>query len=300
MSQAFPSRPILLVVAGPAGGPPDLLARMLAEDMARALGQPIIIDNKPGASGLVAAEAVARAAPDGHTLMLSWIGNASSQSLMPKASVDINRDFTHIVQLASGSNVLVVHPRTGFKTLDDLLRFAKSRPGKLSYASAGNGSSGHLAMEMLKQRARISVVHVPYRGGMPALNDLLGGQVDLMFINQDAVIGYARAGQLVPLAITSSSRNPLFPNVPTVAESGFPGFEMTAWAGLSAPRGTPLAVVDRIRAAALAALFGPAKAKQEAQGAQVVGSTPQQYTAFIRAETDKWAQVIKAAGIKPD
>jgi tripartite-type tricarboxylate transporter receptor subunit TctC len=268
--------------------------------MAKALRQPVVIDNKPGAGGTIAALAVARAAPDGHTLMLSWIGNATSQALLPKVSVDINRDFTHIMQIASGSNVLVAHPRTGFKTLGDLLSFAKARPGALSYASAGNGSSGHLAMEMLKQRAGIVLVHVPYRGGAPALNDLLGSQVDLMFINQDAAIDYARTAQLVPLAVTSNARSPLFPHQPTVAESGFPGFEATAWTGLSAPRGTPAVVIQRIRAAALSALEGPMKAKQEAQGVQIVGSTPAQYTAFIRAETDRWAQVIKAAGIHLD
>lgn len=298
-TSAFPSRAIQLVVAAPAGGPSDALARMLSADMARILGQSIVIDNKPGAGGVIAAEAVARAAPDGHTLMLSWIGNATSQTLLPKPGADINRDFVHIVQIASGSNVLVAHPRTGFKTLKDLIVFAKAHPGELSYASAGNGSSGHLAMEMLKQRAEVVLLHVPYRGGAPALNDLLAGQVDLMFINQDAVITHARSGQLLPLAITSKTRNPLFPKLPTVAESGFPGFEATAWAGLSAPLGTPAPVIGRLHAAAIQALQGPMKAKQEAIGTQIVGSTPAQYTAFIRAETDKWARVIKAAGIKP-
>lgn len=296
----FPSRPIQLVVAAPAGGPSDALARMVAEDMAKSLGQPIVIDNKPGAGGAIAADSVARAAPDGHTLMLSWIGNATSRTLLSKPGADINSDFVHITQLASGSNVLVAHPRTGLKTLSELLAFAKANPGKLSYASAGNGSSGHLAMEMLEQRAQIHLVHVPYRGGAPALNDLLGGQVDLMFINQDAVISHIQSGQLVPLGITSGQRNPLFPNLPTVAESGFNGFEATAWAGLSAPRGTPALVIERLHAAATKALQGPLKAKQEEIGAQVVGSTPSQYTAFVRAETDKWARVIKAAGIKPD
>ncbi len=297
---AFPTKAIQLVVAAPPGGPSDAIARMLAEDMAKTLGKPVIIDNKPGAGGTIAAEAVARAAPDGHTLMMSWIGNATSHTMLPRSSHDINRDFVHIVQVVAGSNVLVVHPRTGFKTLRDLLAFAKANPGKLSYASSGNGSSGHLAMEMLKQRAGAFILHVPYRGGAPALTDLLAGQVDLMFLNQDAVIPYVRSGQLVALAITSATRNPLYPDVPTVAESGFPGFEARAWTGLSAPRGTPAAVVETIHAAAMKAIQGPMKARQEAIGAQVVGSTPAQFSAFVREETDKWAAVIKTSGIKAD
>jgi len=295
-----PSRPIQLVVAAPAGGPSDAVARMAAEEMGRLLGQPVVIDNKPGAGGTIAAEAVARAPADGHTLMMSWIGNATSQALIPKQSFDINRDFVHITQMVAGSNVLVVSPSTGFKTLKDLVAYAKANPGKLTYASAGNGSSGHLAMELLKQRAGISMLHIPYRGGAPALNDLLGGQVQLMFINQDAVIPHMKAGRLVALAITSPQRVGVFPDLPTVAESGFPAFEATAWAGLSAPRGTPPAVVERIHAAAVKALQGPMKAKQEALGALVIGSSPEQFSAFVRNETEKWTRVIKTAGIRPD
>jgi tripartite-type tricarboxylate transporter receptor subunit TctC len=294
----FPSRPVQLVVAAPAGGPSDAFARMLADDMAKILGQPIVIDNRAGAGGSIAAEAVAHAAPDGHMLMLSWIGNATSQTLLPKPGHDINRDFVHITQLLSGPNVLVAHPSTGFRQVQEVIAFAKANPGELSYASSGMGSSGHLAMEMLKERSGARLVHIPYRGGAPALNDLLAGRVQLMFINLDAVILHIRGARLVPLAITSGMRNPLFPDLPTVAESGFPGFEATAWAGLSAPHGTPAPVVERLHAAAAKALHGPMRMKQEAIGAQVIGSTPAQYAEFVRSETDKWAQVIKRAGIK--
>ena len=294
-----PARPVVLLVAAPAGGPSDALARMLAEPMGKALGQPVIVDNRPGAGGIVAAEAAARAAPDGHTLMLSSIVNATGHTLLPKQGVDINRDFVHIIQLVSGANVLVARPG-GPKTLNELLELAREQPGRLSYASAGNASSGHLAMEMLKQRAGVSLVHIPYRGGAPALNDLLAGQVDVMFLNQDAVLPHLRSGRLLALAITSSARHPLLPEVPTVAEAGFPGFEATAWAGLSAPRGTPAAVVARLQAAALQALHGPVKAKQEALGALVVGSAPDDYAAFVRSETRKWARVIQAASIHAD
>ena len=296
----YPTRPVQLIVAAPAGGPSDALARMLAEDMGKALGQPMVVDNRPGAGGVVAAEATLRAPADGHTVMLSWIGNATAPALLPRVAFDINRDFAHVTQLLAGANVLVVHPSTGLRSLKDLVAHARAHPGRLSYASAGNGSSGHLAMELLKQRAGISILHIPYRGGAPALNDLLGGQVQLMFINQDAVIPHLRTGRIVPLAITSAARNAQFPDLPTVAESGYPGFEATAWAGLSVPRGTPPAVVNRLHAAALTALNGPMRAKQEATGAQIVGSGPVQFSAFVREETDKWSQVIRAAGIKAD
>ncbi|NML44142.1 tripartite tricarboxylate transporter substrate binding protein [Ramlibacter sp. G-1-2-2] len=296
---AFPTRPIQLVVAAPAGGSSDALARMLADDMGKILGQPIVIDNRPGGSGVIAAELVARAQPDGHTLMLSWIGNATSGALVPRQNFDINKDFVHITKIVEGSNVLVAHPSTGFHSLKDLLTFAKAHPGQVTYASSGNGSSGHLAMEMLKQRSGASMLHVPYRGGAAALTDLLAGQVQVMFLNQDAVIPYIKQGKLVPLAITSAQRNPQFPGLPTVAET-YPGYEATAWAGLSAPKGTPANVVQALHDAALKAMAGSFKQKQEALGAVVVRTTPADYQAFVRSEQDKWTKVIKTAGIRPD
>lgn len=298
-SASYPSRPVQLIVAAPPGGPSDVLARQLADGLTKELGQPVVIDNRPGAGGTLAAEAALRAAPDGHSLMMSWIGNATAPALLPKVSFDINRDFVHISQMVAGANILVVHPSTGFRTLDDLLTHARKHPGRLSYASAGNGSSGHLVMELLKQRAGVSMLHIPYKGGAPAMNDLLSGQVDLMFINQDAVIPHQQSGRLIPLAITSTQRNAMFPNLPTVAES-FAGFEATAWAGVSAPKGTPAAIVERVHAATLKALSGPMRAKQEATGAQIVGSSPAQFTQFVRDETTKWTQVIRTANIKVD
>lgn len=297
---AFPSRPIQLVVGAPAGGPSDSLARMLAEAMTGLLSHPVLVDNKPGVSGAVAAELVVQAPADGHTLMMSWIGNATGQTLIPRLGFDINRDFVHLTQIASIPTVLVTHPATRLRSFKEFLAVARSQPGRLSYASAGNGSSGHLAMEMLKQRAEMSVLHIPYRGGAAALKDVLEGRIDAMFINQDAVIAPAQAGRLVPLAIASPGRHRLLPDVPTVAESGFAGFEATAWAGLSAPRNTPQAVQERLHAVAVQAIQGPVRVKQEALGAQIVASTPAVFTAFVRRETEKWAQVIRTAGIKPD
>ncbi|SCK09881.1 Tripartite-type tricarboxylate transporter, receptor component TctC [Variovorax sp. HW608] len=298
-SADFPSKPIQLLVAAPPGGASDAFARQFADEFSKVVGQPVIVDNRPGAGGNIAATLLTRAPRDGHTLMLSWMGNATNQTLMPDQSFDINRDFVHIAQLGAGCNVLVSRQDLGFKTLADLVAHARANPGRLTYGSSGNGSSGHLSMEMLRQRAGISLLHVPYKGGAPALTDLLGGQVQVMFLNQDSVIPYVRDGKLVPLAVTSAQRNPLFPAVPTVAEQGYPGFEVTAWSGLSAPRGTPEAVVQALHKAAIAAVSSPRfRAQQEAIGAQVVGSSQSEYTAFVRAETEKWAGVIKSAGIK--
>lgn len=297
---AWPSKPVTLVVAAPPGGPSDTFGRQLAEELARLLGQPVIIDNRPGAGGQLAAEHVARAQPDGHVLMMSFAGNATAQTLLPRPQLDINRDFTHVIQMMSGANVLVAHPATGLRSFKDLVAQAKAQPGKLAYASAGNGTSGHLAMELLKQRAGLNLVHVPYRGGAPALNDLLAGQTQVMFLNTDAVLPHMRSGRLVGLAISSPRRSPLLPDLPTVAESGYPGFEATAWGGLSGPRGLPPAVVDKLHAAVRQVLAGPFRARQEATGATILGTSPAEFTEFFRAETERWAQVIQQAGIKAD
>lgn len=295
----WPSRPVQLVVAAPAGGASDNFARALAEDLAKRLGQAFVIDNRPGAGGQIAAEHVARATPDGHILLMSFVGNATAQTLLPRPGLDINRDFTHVTQMMFGANTLVAHPSTGFKTLRDMLDHARKNPGRLSYASSGNGTSGHLAMEMLKQRSGTSLLHIPYRGGAQALNDLLAGQVQVMFLNTDVLLPHIRTGRINALGVSSPQRSPQLPDVPAVAES-FPGFEATAWGGVSGPRGLPPAVVEKLHAAVGAVLAGPFKAKQEALGATILGTTPPQFTAFVRAEVDKWAKVITTAGIKPD
>lgn len=297
---SWPSKPIQLVVAAPPGGPSDNFGRQLAEELQKLLGQPIVIDNRPGAGGQLAAEHVARAAPDGHVLMMSFAGNATAQTLLPRANLDFNRDFTHVTQMMSGANVLVAHPSTGLKTFKDFVAFAKANPGKISYASAGNGTSGHLAMELLKQRAGLALVHIPYRGGAPALNDLLAGQTQVMFLNTDAVLQHVRSGRLNGLAISSPQRSPLLPDLPTVAESGYPGYEATAWGGLSGPKGLPPAVVEKLHGAVLKVLNGPFRQKQEALGGTILGTTPAEFTSFFRSEIERWRGVITAAGIKAD
>jgi tripartite-type tricarboxylate transporter receptor subunit TctC len=297
---AWPTKPIQLVVAAPPGGPSDNFGRQLAEELQKLLGQPIVIDNRPGAGGQLAAEYVARAAPDGHVLMMSFAGNATAQTLIPRANLDFNRDFTHVTQMMAGANVLVAHPSTGIKTFKDLVAQVKANPGRLSYASAGNGTSGHLAMELLKQRAGLSLVHIPYRGGAPALNDLLAGQTQVMFLNTDAVLQHIKSGRLVGLAISSPQRSPLLPDLPTVAESGYPGYEATAWGGISGPKGLPQPVVDKLHGAIVKVLNGPFRQKQEALGGTILGTTPAQFTAHFRSEIERWNQVITTAGIKAD
>ena len=296
----YPNRPIHLFIASTAGGPQDVMGRMMAEELSKSLGQPVIIENKPGAGGALAAEPVARATPDGHALLMTAIPNAIAPALMPKLSYDINRDFAHIAQVITGPNILVAHPSTGFKTLKDLLTAAAANPDKVVYASSGNGTSGHLAMEMLKQRAKVAMLHVPYRGGAPAVNDLLAGHAQVLFINQDAVVQHVASGKLIALASSGPTRSPIYPTVPTVAESGFPGFESTAWGGISTTRGTPPAVVERLNNAIVSAVQGPLRARMEAVGYQIVTSSSSDYTAHVRRETENWARVVQAAGIKAD
>jgi tripartite-type tricarboxylate transporter receptor subunit TctC len=296
----FPSKPIHLYIGSTAGGPQDVMGRMLGEELLKTLGQPLVIENKPGAGGAVAAEPVMRAAPDGHTLLMTAIPYAIAPALIPKLPYDMNRDFVHVAQMISGASVLVAHPSTGFRTLKDLLAGASRNPGKVIYASAGNGTSGHLAMELLKQRARVSMLHIPYRGGAPAVNDLLAGHAQVMIINPDIVLPHVNAGKLVALATTGRTRSPVYPGVPTVIEQGLADFESSAWGGISAPRGTPPEIVDRLNAAIVRAMQGPLRARIEAMGYQVVTSTSAEYAALFRRETDNWARVVQTAGIKVD
>ena len=296
----WPSKPIHLFIGSTAGGPQDVMGRMLGDELAKALGQPFIIENKPGAGGAVAAEPVMRAAPDGHTLLMTAIPYAIAPALISKLPYDMNRDFAHVAQMITGASVLVAHPSTGFRTLKDLLDAAGKNPGKIVYASAGNGTSGHLAMELLKQRAQVSMLHIPYRGGAPAVNDLLAGHAQVMIINPDIVLPHVQAGKLVALATTGRVRSPVYPTIPTVIEQGVADFESAAWGGISAPRGTPQDIVDRLNAAIVRAVQGPLRPRLEAMGYQVATSTPAEYAALFRRETDNWARVVQTAGIKVD
>lgn len=232
-AQEWPARPITMIVPFPPGGTSDTNARLIAQEMAKLLGQNIVIDNKPGANGNVGTALAARAPADGYTIVLSGVGtNGINPGLYKNTQYDPVKDFAHITMIASGPNAIAVHPDFSARTLDDLVRLARDNPGKYSYASSGTGSSGHMAMEMFKQRAEAKIEHVPYKGGAQALQDVLGGQVPILITNADAVLPHVKSGKLRVLAITSAARNPLFPDTPTIAEQGFPGFAAVSWTGL--------------------------------------------------------------------
>jgi tripartite-type tricarboxylate transporter receptor subunit TctC len=298
----WPSKPVKVIVPFPAGGTTDIVTRLVADELGRSLKQPFIIENKAGANGNIGSAEAARSMPDGYTLLATGIGShAINPGLYPKMPFDAMNDFVHISQYMAGPNVLVVSPSFPAKSLKEFVALAKSQPGKLNYASSGNGSSGHLAMELLKVKAGIFLTHIPYRGGSPALTDVIGGSVPAMFINQDVALQHVKAGKLRAIGVASLERNPLFPDVPTLAEQGFPGFAAVSWIGLSAPKGTPAPISQRLSSEIQKALQSTEiKSRLEAQGFKVVGSTPSQYTDFIRSETERWGQVIKTQGIRLD
>ncbi|CAN7166275.1 MULTISPECIES: Bug family tripartite tricarboxylate transporter substrate binding protein [unclassified Variovorax] len=290
-----------VLVPFPAGGTSDIMGRLIAEELGKQLKQPFVVDNKGGAGGTIGTAEAARAAPDGYTLLLSGIGsNAIAHGFTPKPSYDSSRDFIQISQLAAGPNVLVVHPSFPAKTFKEFIAWVKANPGKFSYGQV-NSSSGHLTTEYLKQTAGLDMVGIPYKGGAPALNDVLANQIPGMFTNQDAVLQHVKAGKLRALVVTGAERNPLYPDVPTVAESGYPGFTAVSWTGLSATKGTPQAVVDKLEAAMVTAFSQPAvRAKLEGNGFVVVASKSSDYSEFVKKEIERWSKVIHTAGIKAD
>jgi tripartite-type tricarboxylate transporter receptor subunit TctC len=297
----YPSRPVRLIVAFPPGGTSDVMARMLSEELGRQLKQPIVIENLGGAGGVIGMTKALSLPADGYTLIQTGVGqNAVAHGINKNVPYDSVRDFIHITQVHSGPNVLVVHPSTPFNSFKELIAYAKANPGKLSYGYTP-AASGHMAMELLKQTAKIYMVGIPYRGGGPMMTDMLGGTIPLMFINQDVALQHVKAGKLRPLAVTSLQRNPLYPDVPTVDESGFKGFEALSWSGLSVAKGTPKPIVDRIEAAAVASMQSPAiRQRMESQGFIVPPQGSAHYTKFVAAELERWVRVIKTAGIKEE
>jgi tripartite-type tricarboxylate transporter receptor subunit TctC len=310
--EAWPGKPVRLIVPFPAGGTSDVMGRMAAEALTRELGQQVIVDNIGGAGGTIGTLRAVKTPADGYTLVMTGVGqNAVAHGLDPKLGYDSMRDFVHIGQLHSGPNVLVVHPATPYKTFAELLDFVRRNPGKLNYGYT-HAASGHMAMELLKQEgagctlgskdcAPLGMVGIPYRGGGPMLTDLLGGQIPLMFINQDVALQHVKAGKLRALAVTSLQRNPLYPDVPTIAESGIPGFQALSWSGLSVVKGTPQPVIDKLDAA-LRKIMTSAETRQRLESVGFVVPPPGAavYTAFVRSELELWTRVIKAGGIKPE
>jgi tripartite-type tricarboxylate transporter receptor subunit TctC len=301
---AWPSRSLRLIVPFPPGGATDLLARVLAERLGARLGQPVVVENRGGAAGVIAAEIASRAEPDGYSLFFASIGTASiNPNLHAKLSYR-PEDLLPVALFADLPNVIVVRGDSPWKTLADMLATAREKPGALAYSSSGSGSSLHLSGEMLKADAGVDILHVPFRGGADTANQLMGGRIDLGVNNLPSVITLLRGGQLRALAVTSPDRSPALPDVPTVAESGLPGlagYAATAWFGLQVPRGTPAAIIERLNAEVNAICAEPqARERVEQLGARMRGGSVAEFTAYIAAESEKWAAVIRRSGAKVD
>src|SRR6266550_5619937 len=300
-AQPYPNRPIKIIVPYAAGGAVDIVARSIGQPLAEALKQPVIVDNRSGASANIGMEMVAKATADGYTLLMASNGIATNMALFPNLTFDGRRDFVPIAKIGYAPLVIVAPASSLAKSLKDLIAMAKAEPGKLTYASAGNGSSGHLAGELLKSTAKIDVLHVPYKGGAPAITDLLGERIAFMPINPVEVIAHVRAGKLRALAVASEKRVPLLPDVPTVAEAGLSGCESSVWWGLASPVKTPPEIVRQLNIEINKALANPAVGNKLAElGVIVTPSTPDDFAAFIASQTELWSRVIKSGGIKPD
>ena len=304
---ARPSKPVRIVVPFAPGGTTDILARALAPELGKAFNQTFVVDNKPGAGGNVGAAEVAKAAPDGYTFLMGTVGtHGINVSLYPKMAYDPVKDFAPVTLVAGVPNVLVMNPAKAealkINSVPDLIRYARANPGKLNMASSGNGTSIHLAGELFKARTGTFLVHFPYRGSGPALLDLVGGTMDLMFDNLPSAMPQIRAGKLKALAVTSAQRSSAIPELPTIAEAGpLPGFDASSWFGLLAPAGTPADIVNRVQQESLKAMQTPAlKERLQSQGAIPSGMPPAEFAAYIAAEIKKWAEVVKASGAKVD
>ena len=299
---AYPAHAVRIIVPFPPGGPADALARLAGEKLARVLGQPFVVENKPGAGGNIGMEQGAKAAPDGYSLTLAPVGNLTiAPSLYSKLPYDPARDYAPITVLAAVPNVLIVHPSVPAKTLAELIALAKAKPGTLNFASPGNGSGAHLAGELLKSMAGIDMVHVPFNGVAPAMNAVLGGQVQMFFAQSSSALQHVKAGNVVALGVASARRIASAPDLPTIAEQGLPGFEVTSWYSLVAPAGTPPSIVDRLHREIAKALADPdVREKIAGLGAEPVGNTPAEFAAMQRTEAARWAKLAKEANIRAD
>ena len=301
-AQAFPSRPITVVVPYLPGGTNDIIVRTLTPKLTEALGQAVVIENRPGAGGNLGAAYVAKARPDGHTLMIASVGVFAINKWMAKESgFDPDKDLVPVVNTGSVPNMLLVHPSVPVSSVKDLVALAKAKPNTINFASMGSGSTGHLCGEMFKMAVQVQATHIAYKGSAPALQDLLAGTVQMMFDNLPTALPRAKNGQLKGLAVTSAKRNSLAPEIPTMEEAGVPGYEATAWFGVAAPAGTPKAVVDRLNMEFVKALRDPQNAqKLEALGLAIATDSPEGFAAFIAAESQKWRKVVVASGAKAD
>ena len=300
-ASSFPNQPIRMVVPYPPGGPTDITARVVAAEMSKTIGQNIVIDNRPGASGMIGSEMVTKATPDGYTLLANASIHVINPSVYPDMRFDAIKDFTPITQLAQVPLVLVVPANSPIKSVKDLVEYAKANPGKVNFGSAGSASAQHLAGESFKIAAGIQMQHIPYKGSAPALTDLAGGQLQLMFDSMPSATPMINSGKLRAIAVTTTTRAKARPDLPTIAESGFPGFDISTWYAYWAPKGTPADVVEKLAASAAQALKNPeVVAKYEAMGAEPVGSTPAQFALYVESEAKKWNDIVKKSGAKLD
>jgi tripartite-type tricarboxylate transporter receptor subunit TctC len=301
-AQPYPSHPIRWVIPFAPGGPSDIIGRLFAVKLTEALGQQVVIDNRGGASGIIACDLVAHSAPDGYTMMQGGTSALTvNQYLHAKLPYNAQRDFRMVTELVSTPNVLVVHPSIPVHSVKDLVALAKAKPGQITFASGGSGTANHLSSEMFRYYAGVDLVHVPFKGTGPALTAVLGGQVQMMFSNMLPAMPHVRAGKLRGLAVTSAQRSPAAPDLPTVAESGYAGFEATSWHGVVVPAATPAPIVKRLYTE-LRQITEQSDVKDRfaADGTLVVGSTPEEFAAVVKRDSAKWAKIIKAAGIKAE
>jgi tripartite-type tricarboxylate transporter receptor subunit TctC len=301
IAQPYPSRPVRIIVPQSPGASTDITARLVAQGLNEAFKQPVIVDNRPGSSGIAGTELVARAAPDGYTLMVVASSFSINPALDRKLPYDSIRDFTTVTQLSKFPNMLAAHPSTPVKTLQDVIALAKAKPGQVTYASAGVATGTHMTAELLRYMTKIDLLHVPYKGGGPAMTAAMGGQTQLLVATSVGLLPHVRAGKLRAIAVTSTKRSAAAPEIPTFAESGVPGYEHEPWNGMFGPAGMPKAILARVNADVVRVLNTPeAKKVLEGDGADVVGNTPEQFGTVLKAEIAKWTKVAKAAGIKAE
>ena len=300
-AQQFPAKSVKIIVPFPAGGTVDFFARVISAKLSDALGQSVLVENRAGAGGNIAAEAVAKAAPDGYTLLMGSEIIAINTSLYTKIGYDPVKDLAPITLVGTVPNILIVHPSLPVNSVSELIALAKKTPGKISFASTGQGTSTHLSAELFKLMANVDMLHVPYKGGPPAIADLISGQVNMMFINMPTGIPHVRSGKAKIIAVSSLKRVSQLPDVPTVDQAGVKGFETAAWSGLYAPAGTPVDIINRLNAEVVKILKLPSVREQlVAQGAEPVGDSPEEFSRFTLAEIGKWAKIIKISGAKVD
>ncbi len=301
LAQQYPSKPVRIVVGFAAGGPTDVAARVVGQKLAERLGQQFVVDIRPGAGGNIAAEIVARSPADGYTLLLPAFAHAVNPSLVAKLPYDADRDFAPVVMVGTAANIFAIHPSVPARTLSEFIAIARTKPGQLTFGSAGNGTASHLAGELLNMLAGIKLTHVPYKGSAPASTDLIGGQISSAFPGVGIALSHVKQGRLRALGVTSLKRAKAMPDLPTISEAGAPGFEVISWYGLLAPAGTPQEIIQRLNAEAVKAMQEPeAVERLGALGAEPSDMTPADLGAFIRREIAKWGKVVRSAGIRAD